>query len=71
MIERERENGSTVSKEPKASNITKKELHSSIYGNLPCTVESFRFDYEYDYDYEIRHFWGQLLASSRADVIKS
>ena len=48
MIERERENGSTVSKEPKASNITKKELHSSIYCNLPCTVESFRFDYEYD-----------------------
>ena len=32
---------------------------------------SFRFDYEYEYDYEIRHFWRQLLASSRADVIKS
>ena len=32
-------------------------------------LESFRFDYEYDY--EIRHFWRQLLASSRSDVIKS
>ena len=30
-------------------------------------IESFRFDY----DYEIRHFWRQLLASSRADVTKS
>ena len=28
-------------------------------------IESFRFDY----DYETRHFWRQLLASSRADVI--
>ena len=35
------------------------------------TLESFRFDYEYEYEYEIRHFWRQLLASSRADVIKS
>ena len=31
------------------------------------TIERFRFEY----DYEIRHFWRQLLASSRADVIKS
>ena len=30
-------------------------------------IERFRFDY----DYEIRHFWRQLLASSRSDVIKS
>ena len=52
---------------------------SQLIGKLPhlqtqilrCSVESFRFDYEYDYDYEIRHFWRQLLASSRADVIKS
>ena len=34
-------------------------------------IGRFRFDYKYDYDYEIRYFWRQLLASSRADVIKS
>ena len=34
-------------------------------------IGRFKFDYGYEYDYEIRHFWRQLLASSRADVIKS
>ena len=38
---------------------------------LAMITDRFRFDYEYDYDYEIHHFWRQLLASSRADVIKS
>ena len=39
--------------------------------NSNPVLRSFRFDYEYDYDYKIRHFWRQLIASSRADVIKS
>ena len=46
-----------------------KLLYKLVVVNL--VLESFRFDYEYDYDYEIRHFWRELLASSRADVIKS
>ena len=51
---------------------------STIISSMPWalyvpfkTKESFRFDSEYEYDYEIRHFGRQLLASSRADVIKS
>ena len=31
----------------------------------------FDYEYDYDYDYEIRHFGRKLLASFRADVMKS
>ena len=55
--------------------LTRSLLNKGIRGDhgISLIIESFRFDYEYEYeyDYEIRHFWRQLLASSRADVIKS
>ena len=49
-------------------------LNSHVHIYLELTDATFipplgRF--RFDYDYEIRHFWRQLLASSRADVIKS
>ena len=51
---------------PKISAFTQLSKED-IAGNRSCRklLGCFRFEYE------IRHFWRQLLASSRADVIKS
>ena len=52
-----------------ASAICSRQAIEQVTRVITHVIERFRFDYEYDY--EIRHFWRQLLASSRADVIKS
>ena len=52
-----------------ASAICSRQAIEQVTRVITHVIERFRFDYEYDY--EIRHFWRQLRASSRADVIKS
>ena len=54
-----------------ASAICSRQAIEQVTRVITHVIERFRFDYEYEYDYEIRHFWRQLRASSRADVIKS